>query len=205
MERGAVLVAAGEAADFVYFPNRGLISLVKPMRDGRTAEVGIVGIEGLSNVSALLGVPRSPFDAIVQVEGQATRIKTADVRREMRETPALAELVTRYMYYKLNQLAQTAACNRLHSLRERCCRWLLVAQDNARDDEFTLTHEFLAMMMGVNRPHLTQTLKVLETQSVVRYRRARVAILDRAALKAECCECYLTLRGELELVYGGIH
>lgn len=202
LTRGTVIVEAGGLPSAVYFPDRGLISLVKSMSDGRTAEVGFVGVEGLSSASALLGVPRSPFEAVVQLDGHATRIATADLRREMERSPALAQLVARYMYYKMSHLAQTAACNRLHSLRQRCCRWLLTAHDNARQDAFTLTHEFLALMMGVNRPALTLTLRGLQRRALIRYRRAHLEILERPALEEGSCECYGALRHELDVVYG---
>lgn len=205
MIRGIELVEAGAATENIYFPERGLISLVKPMMDGRTVEVGVVGVEGLSGVSALLGVPRSPFDAVVQVEGHAVRLRTTDLREEMERSPALARLVGRYMYFKMAQLAQTAACNRLHTLRQRCCRWLLVASDNARTGEFTLTHEFLAMMMGVNRPSLTMTLAGLQRRGLIRYRRASVDLLARPGIEEGACECYRALRQELDLVYSGLH
>jgi CRP-like cAMP-binding protein len=204
MTRGAIVVEAGAFPAHIYFPDRGLLSLVKPMSDGRTAEVGFVGVEGLSNVSALMGVPLSPFDVVVQLEGHAIRIATADLRREMEASPVLSKLVVRYLYFKMSQLAQTAACNRLHSLRQRCCRWLLLAHDNAREDEFTLTHEFLALMMGVNRPALTLTLSGLQKHGHVRYRRASLHIVDRASLEDGACECYATLRDDLDRVYADL-
>ncbi|HKU69909.1 MAG TPA: Crp/Fnr family transcriptional regulator [Burkholderiales bacterium] len=199
--RGTILTPPGGLAHHLYFPDRGLISLVKIMDDGRTAEVGFVGTEGFSGVSALLGMERSAFESIVQLDGSGRRIKTAIVRDEMERSAVLKELVLRYMYYAVNQLAQTAACNRLHSLRQRCCRWLLTAHDNAREPTFTLTHEFLALMMGVSRPSLTLTVAGLQRHGLIRYRRASLTVLDRAALESGSCECYETLRKECERVF----
>jgi CRP-like cAMP-binding protein len=204
MTRGTVVVEAGAFPSEIYFPDRGLLSLVKRMDDGRTVEVGIVGVEGLSSVSTLVGVPQSPFEVVVQLDGHATRIATADLRREMESSRFLSGLVSRYLFFKMSQLAQTAACNRLHTLRQRCCRWLLMAHDNAREDRFTLTHEFLALMMGVNRPALTQTLRGLQDHGLVDYRRASLNVVDRRGLEQGACECYRSLRDDLEHVYGGL-
>jgi len=203
MTRGAVLSEAGASTSEIYFPDRGLISLVKAMSDGRSTQVGYAGIEGLTGVSSLLGVAHSAFEAIVQIEGHATRLKTADIRAEMRLSPHLTDLVSRYMYFKMNQLAQTAACNRLHTLRQHCCRWLLISHENAGADQFTLTHEFLALMMGVNRPSLSLAIASLQRAGLIRYRRASITIVDRDGLEDGACECYRTLRGELDQVYGG--
>jgi len=199
--RGSVITHAGAPAGDLCFPDRGLISLVKIMEDGRTAEVGFVGIEGVVGVSALLGLEQSAFEAIVQVGGSARCIKTSVLRAEMESSLALKELVLRYMYYAVNQLAQTAACNRLHSLRQRCCRWLLTAHDNVGEGTFTLTHEFLALMMGVNRPSLSLTVAMLRRRGLIQYTRASVTIRDRRGLESGSCECYWTLRQECERVY----
>jgi CRP-like cAMP-binding protein len=199
---GTVLTHPGGLAHNLYFPDRGLISLVKIMGDGRTAEVGFVGTEGFTGVSALLGMERSAFEAIVQIEGNGRCIRTSTLRNEMERSTKLKELVLRYMYYAVNQLAQTAACNRLHSLRQRCCRWLLTAHDsNAREPTLTLTHEFLALMMGVSRPSLTLTVAGLQRHGIIRYKRASLTIVDRGALESGSCECYETLGKECGRVF----
>ncbi len=203
LRRGIVLAHPGAVADYLYFPDRGLVSLVKVMRDGRTAEVGAIGAEGMIGVAALLGLEKTAFETIVQVEGSGRRLKTPLLRPEMEHNPALKELVLRYMYYSANRLAQTAACNRLHTLRQRCCRWLLTAHDNAQAPTFALTHEFLALMMGVNRPWLTLTVRALQRKGIIKYRRASITVRDRRALEEGSCECYETLRQECERVYSG--
>ena len=201
LPRGTVLVHAGASAGSLHFLDRGLVSLVKVMRDGRTAEVGYVGIEGIAGVPALLGVKQAPFEAIVQVEGVGRTIKTAALRAEMERSPALKELVLRYMYFALIKLGQTAACNRLHTLRQRCCRWLLTACDNAQASTFTLTHDFLALMMGVNRPTLSLILSALQRQGMIKYERASITVVDRRALEKSTCECYWTLRTACDRLY----
>jgi CRP-like cAMP-binding protein len=201
LEHGAVLTHAGALAHHHYFPDRGLISLVKIMEDGRMAEVGFVGIEGFVGASALLGLERASFETVVQLDGRGRRIKSAILRAEMDRSPVLKELLLRYLHYAINQLGQTAACNRLHSLRQRCCRWLLTANDNAGEPTFTLTHEFLALMMGVSRPSLSLTVAALQDRGIIRYQRASLTIRDRSALESGSCECYGALLNALERVF----
>lgn len=201
LDRGTILTHAGAPAGELYFPDRGLISLVKMMRDGRAAEVGFVGVDGVAGVSALLGLSESAFETIVQIGGSGRRIRTSTLRAEMEHSPALKELVLHYMHYTMNQLAQTAACNRLHSLRQRCCRWLLTAHDNAGEPTFTMTHEFLALMMGVNRPTLTLAVARLRHRGLIQYTRASLTIRDRRGLETGSCECYESLRQQCERVY----
>jgi CRP-like cAMP-binding protein len=201
LSRGTVLTHAGAFTGSLYFPDRGLVSLLKIMEDGRTAEVGCIGTEGMVGLAALLGMEQAAFESIVQLDGSARSIATSVLRAEMEKSPALKELVLRYQYYSINRLAQTAACNRLHTLRERCCRWLLVAHDSAKAPAFTLTHEFLALMMGVNRPSLSLAVAALQKRGFIEYRRASLTILDRAGLEQGACECYWTLRKECDRVY----
>jgi len=204
LERGTALTHAGALAGRLYFPDRGLVSLVKIMGDGRTAEVGFVGTEGIVGVAALLGLKQAAFETIIQLDGTGRAIATPLMRAEMEESPAVKELVLGYMYYSLNQLGQTAACNRLHSLRQRCCRWLLIAHDNAQVQSFTLTHEFLALMMGVNRPTLSLSVAALQRRGMIRYQRASLTIRDRRALEEGTCECYWALRQECDAIYSTV-
>lgn len=201
LPRGMVLAHPGALAGGLYFLDRGLVSLVKIMGDGRTAEVGFVGIEGIVGLPALLGLEHAAFEAIVQLDGAGRSIRTRVLRAEMEQSPVLKELVLRNMYYALNQLGQTAACNRLHTLRQRCCRWLLTAEDNARATAFTLTHEFLALMMGVSRPTLSLTVAALQRRGMIEYKRASLAILDRRSLEKGACECYGSLRQACDGIY----
>jgi CRP-like cAMP-binding protein len=201
LRHGMVLANGGPTTEHVYFPDSGLISLVKTMRDGRTAEVGIIGTEGMAGVGAVLGMRRAAFEAVVQVDGYGQRLETGALQAEIDRSHALKALTMRYLAYRVAQLAQTAACNRLHTLRQRCCRWLLTADDNVQATSFTLTHEFLALMMGVNRPSVSVVAAGLQRKGTIRYRRATITIIDRAALERASCECYASLKQEAGRIY----
>ncbi|MDE2165564.1 MAG: Crp/Fnr family transcriptional regulator [Alphaproteobacteria bacterium] len=201
LRHGMVLANGGPAVEHVYFPDRGMISLVKTMHDGRTVEVGIVGAEGMAGIGAVLGMRVSSLEAMVQVDGYGQRLETAALQAEIDKSHALKALTMRYLAYRVTQLAQTAACNRLHTLRQRCCRWLLTADDNVQATTFTLTHEFLALMMGVNRPSVSLVAAGLQRRGMIRYRRAAITIIDRPALERAACECYVSLKQEADRVY----
>ena len=162
--------------EYLYFVNRGMVSFVKTMRDGRTAEVGAVGIEGLTDPNALFVVDRAIVNSLVQIPGSAFRIRRDDLRREIAKDAALRAMMQRYARFAIGQFMQTAACNCLHSLEERSCRWLLMAHDSALDDTFPLTHEFLAMMLGVQRTGVSIAANVLQKAGLIRYARGHVTI-----------------------------
>jgi CRP-like cAMP-binding protein len=202
LQRGMILHEPGAPVDQVYFPDCGLISLVKAMRDGRTVEVGVVGIDGMTGVTRLLGMEPSTFESVVQVEGYGRRVKISTLQAQLERSHDFKALMLRYMSYRVTQLAQTAACNRLHTLRQRCCRWLLTAQDSVQAPTFTLTHEFLALLMGVNRPSVSLGIGMLQRQGLIKYRRASVTVIKRQALEEEACECYETLKRDAERLCG---
>lgn len=186
----------------VYFIDRGLISLVKIMQDGRTVEIEALGIEGVTGTYSLYGIGYARFDVIVQIPGAALRIASSTLRSEVARSEAFQNLMQRYAFFAVTRLAQTAACNRLHPLKERCCRWLLIAHDNARSDSFPFTHEFFAMMLGVQRPGLSVILGNLEKAGLIRWARGHVTIADRSGLEAAACECYGSIRAQLDLLFG---
>ena len=190
LQRGMILHEPRAAVQYVCFPDCGLVSLVKGMRDGRTVEVGAIGIDGMTSIHRLLGMEPSTFETIVQVEGFGRRVKINTLRAQLEKSHDLKALMLRYMSHRVNQLAQTAACNRLHTLRQRCCRWLLIAQDNVQAETYTLTHEFLALLMGVTRPSVSLTLGALQRQGLINSRRASITVVKRQALEQESCECY---------------
>ena len=194
LERGQVIYHPDATIRKLYFVNRGLVSLVRTMRDGRTVEVGSIGIEGVTGFSALLGIESATFECIVQVPGIALCGSLDALRPEARRSQHLAHLAHRYYQLVIGQIAQTAACNRLHSLEQRCCRWLLIAHDSVRTDSFPLTHEFLAMMLGVQRAGVSIAAKALQQAGLIRYVRGHMTIVDRAGLEAATCECYDTIR-----------
>jgi CRP-like cAMP-binding protein len=196
-----VLYQPGDRIESVYFVEAGFVSLVKTMADGRAVEIGGVGIEGLVGISSVYGYDRSLFECVVQVAGAALQIGLRDLHRVMDHSPTFNRLLIRYSYIAVNQIVQTAACNRLHSLEERCCRWLLVAHDGINDDEIPLTHEFLAVMLGVQRPGVSVALSALQQDGLIRQGRGRVTIMDRRSLERRACECYRTIHDEIERVF----
>jgi CRP-like cAMP-binding protein len=189
-ERGQILDRVDGPVEHMYFVNRGLVSVVKTMRDGRAVEIGAVGIEGVTDVNALFGVERAVLETMVQIPGTAFAIRRDQLRREMARDGVLHEMMQRYARFTYGQIAQTAACNQLHSLEQRCCRWLLIAHDSALSDTFTLTHEFLAMMLGVRRVGVTIVANALKKAGLIDYTRGRMTIIDRAGLEKAACECF---------------
>ncbi len=202
-KRGEIIQRADAPFEFVSFMNGGLVSLVKDMRDGRTVEVGTVGIEGIVAPCALLGLNRSVVDAIVKIPGTILRLKHDVLRNEIERDNALRTLVSRYARFSIIQLVQIAACNRLHHIDERCCRWLLTAQDNAGSDTFPLTQEFLAMMLGVQRGGVTEVAHALQENGLITYRRGTVTIRNRMKLEGMACECYGSLRESRAAIFSG--
>lgn len=203
LRRGQTLYEVDAPIQHVYFVNRGIVSLVKTMRDGRTVEIGAVGNEGVAGVSALFDVDTSIFETMMQVPGTAWRASVENVRRVMAASKAFHDLVEGYVHVAMAQIAQTAACNRLHSLEERCCRWFLICHDAAGANEFQLTHEFLAMMLGVRRVSVSIAAAGLQQQGFIKYRRGRVHITSRPGLESHACECYSTVRAQTERLFAG--
>ncbi len=201
-KRGEIVQRADTPFEFVSFIDGGLVSLVKDMRDGRTVEVAAVGIEGIVAPCALLGLSRSVVDAIVEIPGAVWRLKHNVLRREIERDSALRTLIGKYVHFSIIQLVQIAACNRLHHIDERCCRWLLTAQDNAASDTFPLTQEYLAMLLGVQRGGVTEVAHALQEKGLITYRRGMVTIRNRAKLEAMACECHGTLHRSRAQLYG---
>jgi CRP-like cAMP-binding protein len=199
--RGTVLEHAETAVKYLYFPDRGLISLMKVMHDGQASEVGMIGTEGMVGLSALLGIPEAAFETIVQLDGEGRRLSVAALQAEMTNTQ-LKQLVLRYANYRINRFGQLVACNRLHNLRQRCCRWLLTAADYAQTTTICMTHEQLAEMVGTHRPALSSTLSTLQHDGLIKMQRCSIIIENRTELAEACCECYGALKLALECVYG---
>lgn len=194
-----VLQRQGEPVTRVYFPASGVASITTMMRDGRVVEVATVGNEGLVGIWPALGDRTSGGDAIVQVAGGSVQVMPVEVfRRELERRGALYQAVSRYVRAFLLLTMQSAACNGLHTVEQRCCRWLLMAQDRMGRDDFRLTHETLAVMLGVRRSSVTDVAAVLRTAGLIEYRNGRVRILDRARLEASACECYRVIRGHFQ-------
>ena len=198
LRRGDVIHAAGMPIEHVYFVDEGLVSLVKAMADGRVVEVGTVGIEGMIGLAAIVGTGRAIVEAIVQVPGSARRIAPGVLREEMSRSAALQGLLLRYVDAAAAQFVQTAACNSIHSVEQRCCRWLLAAHDSAGSDSFTLTHELVALMLGVQRASVSIAASTLQKAGIIEYRHGRVTITNRGALEARACECHAAIRAHFD-------
>lgn len=198
---GEVLYRAGEIVPHVYFPTGGFISLVTPI-DSTNLEVGLVGNEGVLGITLLLGVDIAPFTALVQGSGSALRITTSSFLRILEQSPELHQVLKRYLYVTMSQLAQTAACTRFHLVEGRLARWLLMTGDRAHFDRFHITHVFLAYMLGVRRVGITKAANALQQQKLISYQRGDITILDRAGLETASCGCYRTDKEIYERIMG---
>lgn len=179
---------------YAHFPNEGLISLVVELKDGRTVEAGLLGNEGASGMPAVLGLSRSPLREIVQIAGDGFRVRVNALRELLRSTPVLQATLNRYAAGLAMQVAQTAACNRLHKIEERLSRWLLIAQDRVDSAIVPITHDFLATMLGTDRPSVTVAAGMLQREGIVEYTRGSVRILNRKKLESFACECYALIK-----------
>ena len=185
-----ILHEGGGKLEFVYFPNRGMISLVVVMKDGRTAEAGIVGNEGFTGTPASVGLSRSPLQAVVQISGDGFRVEVAALQNTLESAPHLQWMLSRYAVVQGMQVAQTAACNRLHDVRQRLARWLLMTQDRVNSGSIPMTHDYLATMLGTDRPSVSLAAGVLQKKKLIEYTRGAVKIVNRKKLEDSACECY---------------
>ncbi len=193
----------GEPISEVYFPSRIVCSVTNAMEDGGAVEVATVGREGIVGMGAVLGDGVATGDAFVQVAGEGAYVMPVDAfQREMERRGALYQMVNRYSQAYVGLLMQSVACNGLHSAEERCCRWLLMTQDRIEREEFPLTHEFLAIMLGVRRPTVTLVFAALQRAGIVTHVRGHVRIADRKALEAASCECYRTVKAMFDRLLG---
>jgi CRP-like cAMP-binding protein len=191
-----VLYEARSPIDYAYFPNRGVISALTVMEDGRAIEVATIGDEGVVGLPILGGVKTTSNRMIVQVSGEALRLSTEALKEEASRDGPLRQLLALYHTAFLAQVSQAVACNGLHSVHQRCCRWLLMTQDRAHSDVFPMTHEFLAEMLGVRRSTVSEVLKPFQEEGLIRYSRGKCTVLDREGLKAGSCECYRRINEE---------
>jgi len=185
-----VLHEAGAKLDFAYFPNRGLISFVVAMEDGKTAEAGVVGNEGFAGIPAAVGLSRSPLQAVVQISGDGFRVEVEALQKILESAPHLQLLLSRFAVVQGMQVAQTAACNRLHEIEQRLARWLLMAQDRVDSGVLPITHDFLATMLGTNRSSVSLAAATLRKKNLIRYTPGAVTIVNRKKLESLACECY---------------
>jgi CRP-like cAMP-binding protein len=196
------LYEANKPIEFVYFIETGVGSLVNTMSNGQAAEVGTIGNEGVVGLPILLGDDRAPTSVYVQVPGIGLAMKAGIFEKEMMRSATTRMVMLRYAHAFFNQVAQSAACNHFHSLRQRCCRWMLMTHDRMQADEFLLTQEFLAMMLGVQRTGVTAAAGALQREGLIRYKRGQVTILDRRGLQKGSCECYGVSKAEFDRLLG---
>ena len=185
-----VLLDAGAPIENVFFVEEGLACILTKMANGFTIEVGMIGYEGMVGVTALLGDPISAHQIIIQIPGTALRMNAALCKAAFDGSASVRTVVNRFVGAVLNQSAQTAACNRLHTIGQRLARWLLIASDRTGSDMMPMTHDFLSTLLGVQRTGVTDTAGILQRSGVIHYRRGQIRIIDRAALEASACECY---------------
>lgn len=201
-ELGQVLYEAHSAIAFVYFPHDCVLSAVTMMEDGNGIEVGTIGNEGAAGLTAFMGPSIAPHRVLVQVPGEGMRIAAGILLEESKINARLYDLLLRHHQAFLAQICQSVACNGLHSLFKRCCRWLLMTHDRVDRDELPLTHEFLSFMLAVRRSGVTETLHTLQEQSLISNSRGTIMILNRKGLEAASCECYRIVVEEYHRLLG---
>jgi len=193
LEQHCILYEPNNKLKFIYFPNRGLISLVVVLKTGRTVEAGIVGKEGASGTAVVAGLNKSALREVVQISGEGFRIRSAVLQKLLPKIPSLRAALHRYVVLLGMQVSQTAACNRLHEIEQRLARWLLMAEDSAATATLGITHDFLATMLGTDRPSVTLAAGLLQKAGLIEYSRGAVKIINRAQLEEFACECYAVI------------
>jgi CRP-like cAMP-binding protein len=198
LELGAVLYEPGRAMRYVYFPTTAIVSMLYVMEDGASAEIAIVGNEGLLGISLFMGGETTPSRAVVQSAGYGYRMKAPLLKSEFERYGTLMHLLLRYTQALITQMAQTAVCNRHHTVDQQLCRWLLLSLDRLASNELTMTQELIANMLGVRREGVTEAAGKLQDAGLVEYRRGKITVLDRPRLEARSCECYEVVRKEFD-------
>jgi CRP-like cAMP-binding protein len=197
-----VLVRQGDPIEYVYFPSAGAYSCIVYMEDGSGVEVGTIGNEGFTNIEMLFDATVATETVVCQISGTSLRMHANDFRSVLGTCPALCNLLKCSGQAYLAQVSQSVACNRLHSTDMRFARWLLVTHDRVQGDEFALTQEFLAAMLGVHRPSVSVVAGLFQQAGIIRYSRGHMTIVDRARLEESSCECYAAVRGQFERLLG---
>jgi CRP-like cAMP-binding protein len=203
MSLGEIVYTSGSELPYLYFPTTCIVSLVYVMANGASAEIAVTGFEGLVGIAVFLGGQTTPNQAVVQSEGHAYRIRANVVRHEFEQGGALQHLLLLYTQALTSQMAQTAVCNRHHSLDQQLCRWLLLSLDRLHSDELTMTQELIANMLGVRRQGVVEAAGKLQSAGLIDYRRGRINVLDRPGLEARVCECYAVVRREYDRLLPG--
>jgi CRP-like cAMP-binding protein len=199
---GEVLYESGGPQEFVYFPTTAIVSLLYTMENGQSAEMAVTGYEGVVGIALFMGGGSMPSRAVIQSGGQALRMKARTMQAEFDRGNSFHKALLRYTMALITQMSQTAVCNRLHSLDQQLCRWLLLSHDRLRTNELVMTHELISNMLGVRREGVTLAAGHLQKAGLISYRRGRISILDRAGLEARVCECYKVIKNESDRLLG---
>jgi len=204
MDLGHVVYESGVQLEYVYLPTNSIVSLLYVLADGNSAEIALVGNEGLVGISLFMGGETTPSRGVVQSEGWAYRLKGQLLKDEFTRGGEMQHLLLRYTQALLTQMAQTAVCNRHHSIDQQLCRWLLLSLDRLASDELTMTQELIANMLGVRREGVTEAAGKLQQAGLIRYSRGHITVLDRPGLEARCCECYGVVKRESDRLLPGL-
>ena len=195
---GSVIYESGGKLTHVYFPTTAIVSLLYVMENGGSAEIAVVGYEGLVGISLFMGGESTPSRAVVQSAGTGFRLKASLVMEEFNLAGPVLHLLLRYTQALITQMAQTAVCNRHHSLDQQLCRWLLLSLDRLRSNELVMTQELIANMLGVRREGVTEAAGRLDKSGLIRYQRGRITVVDRPGLESRTCECYAVVKKEYD-------
>jgi len=198
MPLGWAVHESGGQMGYVYFPTTSIVSLLYVMEDGASAEIAIVGNEGLIGIALFMGGETTPSRAVVQSAGDAYRLKSAVLKNEFERGGTLQHLLLRYTQAMITQMAQTAVCNRHHSLEQQLCRWLLLSLDRLSSNVLTMTQELIANMLGVRREGVTEAAGTLQAEGLIHYSRGKITVLDRPKLEQRVCECYAVVKKEFD-------
>ncbi len=199
---GKVIYEAGDNPEYAYFPTNAIISLLYVMEDKRTAEIGVIGNDGIVGVPIFLGGGSSSNRAIIQSAGDAYRIKAEDLVDEFRRAGRFQYMLLRYAQALMTQISQTAVCNRIHAVEQQLCRWLLLSHDRIDSDKLVMTHDLISNMLGVRREGITLAAKKLATRKLIHNTRGTMEILDREGLEEAVCECYQIVSLEYNRLLG---
>lgn len=190
LSRNEVLLGVARPCESVYFPTKGIVSILSIMEDGSTAELALIGTEGMVGIFPFLGSGTCNSCAIVQIKGEAMRLDVNTLQEEFERDETLNKLMLSYALTLFNQVSQTAGCNNRHTVQQRTARWLLMIDDRTEEDTFSMTQELISQMLGVRRTGVTEIAKNMQRQGIIDYHRGQMRILDRSVLKAVACECY---------------
>jgi CRP-like cAMP-binding protein len=198
MPLGQVLYESGDTLSHVYFPATAIVSLLHVMENGASAEIAVVGNEGIVGISLFMGGDSTPSRAVVQSAGYGFRLKAQILKDDFNGSGPVLHLLLRYTQALITQMAQTAVCNRHHTLDQQLCRWLLLSLDRLKGNELVMTQELIANMLGVRREGVTEGALKLQHAGLIRYARGHITVLDRAALEKRSCECYAVVKKEYD-------